>query len=330
MMVTCPLCNGEKTKHLFHSRDRVHHIPGVFTIYQCAQCEAVFIQPWLKDAEISLYYPEHYGRYRYSRTLEKKDHSGLRRFVRENYFGYPWSQDGSPSWLKKSAAFLLSFVMAKGAIPYRGDGRFLDVGCGAGFYLYRLKQWGWNVYGVEPSERGFKQAKKLGLDVRHGELRNARFPEDFFDVIRLNHVLEHLTDPRGTFYEIQRILKPDGVVYVTVPNTRSVNFWIFGENWYGLDSPRHVISYCPKTLRYLCNVTGLEIVRIQFRPGAFNFVRSLQYYLEEQENRWPRWLRRIDWPRNKLVRRALKPFFFLIDIARSGDVMTVTLRRTAR
>jgi SAM-dependent methyltransferase len=164
--------------------------------------------------------------------------------------------------------------------------------------------------------------------VRHGELSEAHFPENSFDVIRLNHVLEHLSDPQGTFHEIGRILSFDGIVYITVPNTHSLNFWLFRQNWYGLDSPRHVISYCPETLGYLCNVTGLEIVRIQFRSGAFNFIRSLQYYLEEKGNRWPQWLRRIDWPRNKLFRRTLKPFFFLVDMARFGDVMMITLRRT--
>ena len=149
----------------------------------------------------------------------------------------------------------------------------------------------------------------------------------FFDVARLNHVLEHLTDPKRTLREIHRILKSDGILYLTLPNTGSLNFWLFQENWYGLDAPRHVVSYCPKALRFLCSTTGFEIVEIRFQSGAFNFVRSVKYLLEDKGRQRLGWLLRIDWPRNKLVRRTLKPFFFLVDLLRIGDVMVATLRK---
>ncbi len=327
MTVACKLCGSDNTIRLFESRDRVHTLPGVFTIIRCTRCRAVFIEPWLTDRELAVYYPEHYSGYRHSRSLSRKNYTGLRRFVLENYYGYPSSRGENPSWLMKGVAFLLSFVMAKGAIPYRGDGRFLDVGCGGGSYLHRLKQWGWKVYGVEPSESGFKAAQGLGLDVRHGQVADARFPDDFFDVIRLNNVLEHLVDPNGTFGEIRRILKPDGVVYITVPNTRSFNFWLFGERWYGLDSPRHVISYSPRTLRSLCESTGFQPIEIRFRSGAFNFVRSVKYLLEDKGEKCPLWLRKVNWSSNKIIRRSLKPFFFLVDIIGLGDVMKATLGR---
>ena len=307
----------------------MHNLPGVFTIFRCPSCHAVFIQPWLSDEELAVYYPDHYSGYRHSRSLDRKSYKGLRRFVLENYYGYPSSRSEKPSLLKKWVAFLLSFVMAKAATPYRGEGRFLDVGCGGGSYLYRLRRWGWNVFGVEPSESGVRQARALGLDVRHGELEDAAFPDSFFDVIRLNNVLEHLTDPQETFREIRRILRTDGVVYITVPSTRSLNFWLFGANWYGLDAPRHVISYCPRALELLCSATGLEVVRIRFRSGAFNFVRSVRYYLEEKGDHWPQGLRRVNWSGNKWIRGTLKPFFFLIDGLRLGDVMEATIKKSS-
>jgi SAM-dependent methyltransferase len=183
---------------------------------------------------------------------------------------------------------------------------------------------------VEPGAAGAAQARSLGLNVYQGQIEEAGFPDGFFDVVRLSHVLEHLADPRGTFCEIKRILKPDGMVYVTVPNARSLNFWLFGENWYGLDAPRHVISYSPKTLRFLCDATGLEIIRMRFRSGPFNFVRSVKYYLEATGDRWPLWMQRINWPGNKLIRRALKPFFLLVDGLRLGDILQASLQKTAR
>jgi len=330
MTVACPLCNRNDVTRLFESRDRVHGLSGLFTIQRCNSCHAIFIQPWLSNKELSAYYPDHYDGYRHSRSLDRKSYTKLRRFVMENYFNYPSSKKRSANVPKKWTAFLLSFVMAKRAVPYRGDGKFLDVGCGGGSYLYRVKQWGWDAYGVEPSKSGVKQARALELDVRHGELTDAKFSDSFFDVIRLNHVLEHLVDPQRTFLEIHRILMLEGVIYITVPNTRSFNFWLFNENWYGLDAPRHVISYCPKALAYLCRATGFEVVNISFRSGAFNFVRSVKYFLDEDGKHWPAWMRRIDWPRSKPIRRILKPFFLLVDLGQVGDVMVATLKKTSQ
>ena len=203
----------------------------------------------------------------------------------------------------------------------------LDVGCGGGSYLYRLKQWGWETYGVEPSETGAKQAKSLGLAVHHGSLEKARFPDSFFDAVRLSNVLEHLSDPKATLQEVSRILKLDGLVYITVPNTRSFVFWLFQDNWYALDSPRHVICYCPRTLQFLCDATGFEIADISFKAGPFNFVRSVEYYFEEKGRRWPAWFREIQWERSKFIRRALKPFFFAVDSLGYGDFLHATLQK---
>jgi len=289
----------------------------------------VFYLPPLQAAELSRYYPDSYGRYRHSRAIGEKTYKGIRRFVLENYYGYPFLTGGKPSLFKRWGAFLLSLVMAKDAIPYRGEGRVLDIGCGGGSYLYRLKSWGWNAYGVEPSAAGVAQARSLGLHVYQGQLEEAAFPDSFFDVVRLNHVLEHLTDPHGALWEIKRIVRPDGLVYVTVPNTRSLNFWLFRENWYGLDIPRHVVSYSPEALKFLCHGAGFEIVMMRFRSGPFNFVRSVKYYLEETGDRCPYWLRRINWPSNKMIRRTLKPFFFFIDRVCFGDVLQATLRKIA-
>lgn len=324
---SCPVCFRPGASRTFSTRDRVHNLPGSFQLHRCAGCHALFIQPWLSYAELSAYYPENYGPYRHSRSLNNiRDRDRGRRFVLENYYGYPSRENRAPSSLKKTAAYLLSFVSAKDVIPYRGNGRFLDVGCGGGSFLYRMNQWGWETYGVEPSENGIQQASSLGLDVRHGMLPDANFPAKFFDVIRLSDVLEHLQDPKGTLLEIKRILKPDGRVYITVPNTRSFTFWLFRENWNALESPRHVISYCPRTLEVLCSMTGFEIVRIHFASGPFNFVRSVKLFFEAKGSAWPRQIRNIDWPRNKFIRRTLKPAFFAIDSLGFGDFLHATLR----
>ena len=325
--VACPICNTEGAPRLFLAKDRVHHLPGIFGIHRCAHCHAHFVRPSLSEQGRAGYYPEEYGRYRVDKSLGKKNYTGWQRFVLEHRYGYPKNHGTGSNALQRAVAFLLSGFTAKGVIPYRGDGRILDIGAGGGSYLYQLKQWGWETYGVEPSATGARQAQSLGLAVHHGTLAEARLPNSFFDVVRLSNVLEHLPDPLTVFEEIDRILKPDGLVYVTVPNTRSLVFWLFRENWYALDAPRHVISYCPFTLETLCDATGFEIVGMVFTAGPFNFVRSLPLFFEEGGRRWPGWLRRIRWERSKFVRRALKPLFFFVDAAGYGDFLHATLRK---
>jgi SAM-dependent methyltransferase len=326
-VATCPLCENAGAPRKFYARDRVHGIGGLFAIHRCDFCCAWFIQPWLNAEQLGRFYPAEYGRYRPSRSLEKRHYRGWQTYVLENYYHYPSRNGATLGLARHTIAYLLSFFTARGVIPYRGDGRILDVGCGGGSYLYRLKQWGWETYGVEPSKVGATRAQNLGLEVRQGMLEDARFPDQFFDVIRLSNVVEHLCKPKATFREIHRILRPDGLVYVTVPNTRSLVFWLFHENWYALDTPRHVISYSPKTLTVLAEATGFEIASTNFSAGPFNFLRSLNYLMEEKGSGWPLEIRRIRWERSKFLRRALKPLCFVVDTLGYGDFLHATLRK---
>jgi len=110
-----------------------------------------------------------------------------------------------------------------------------------------------------------------------------------------------------------------------VPNTRSLVFWLFRANWYSLDSPRHVISYSPKTLQLLADTTGFKVIKNSFAAGPFNFVRSMKYLAEETADRWPQWVQGIPWERSKLIRRTLKPFFYFVDALGYGDFLHATL-----
>jgi len=325
--VICPLCRRAGATFEFTGRDRVHGISGEFAIHHCQGCDAYFIHPWLDAKELSRFYPEGYGRFRHGESLTKKNYQGWQRFILENHYGYPSRDGGSPNAFSRLAAAVCVRFTAKDVLPYHGGGKILDIGCGAGGYLYRLRQWGWQTYGVEPSATGAEQARKLGLDVRQGMLEEAGFAEGSFDVVRLSNVLEHLAEPRRTFAEIRRILKPDGLVYLTVPNTRSLVFGLFRQHWYALETPRHVICYSPRTLQVLAHATGFAVVRQDFTAGPFNFVRSLRYFFDDRADGYPSWLVNFPWHRSKGLRRALKPLFFFIDGLGYGDFLHATLRK---
>lgn len=108
----------------------------------------------------------------------------------------------------------------KNARRYLGrGGRLLDVGCGYGFFLNLAKDQGWEVYGAEMSEDACQFAQeKFGLNMFCGGLKEASFPSDYFDVVTLWNVLDHMTYPQQQLPEIKRILKNDGLLFLRLPN----------------------------------------------------------------------------------------------------------------
>ena len=138
-------------------------------------------------------------------------------------------------------------------------GRVLDVGCGPGHLLARFRNLGWDVLGTEATEASAELARRnYGLDVRAGELRALQFPAASFDAVVSWHTLEHMADPREVLDEMQRVLKPVGVLFLSVPNFSSPEAQANPAAWFHLDVPRHLVHFPAAVLRG-------ELARRQFR-----------------------------------------------------------------
>ena len=147
------------------------------------------------------------------------------------------------------------------ALLGRSPGRVLDVGCGNGEFLLYLKQRGWLAYGTDVSAAACELARRKGIEVRMGELRSARYPGRFFDVVMLSHVLEHVLDPPDELAEVRRVLADDGILVVQVPNSDSWTFRLCRSAWYPLDVPRHLQHFTPRTLELVLTRAGFSSAR---------------------------------------------------------------------
>lgn len=182
-------------------------------------------------------------------------------------------------------------------------GSFLDVGCGIGELLWAAKNEGWEAKGIDPSEDFINFGKeKLGIDAQVSTLEDANFPDNSFDAIALNGIIEHLYNPLETLNEIHRILRPNGWLYFDAPNEDGLymhfgNLYmkLRGKDWVIVLAPTfppyHVQGFNPKSLKRLldeANFTSNEIKifgEISPQTGKKTIRKSLEFQFARFINR---------------------------------------------
>jgi len=164
------------------------------------------------------------------------------------------------------------------SIKGKGEGRLLDVGCGHGVFLNLAKDQDWEVYGVELSRDACRFARNnVGLNIFCGDLIEASFPNDHFDVVTLWNVLDHTTNPLEQLLEVKRILKDDGLLFIRVPNflfqerTRRIagafDRIFFGHtNLSRKISVSHLYAFTPWSMAALLKSAGFSIFRVRNAP----------------------------------------------------------------
>ena len=164
--------------------------------------------------------------------------------------------------------------LSRGAV-FVPDGRLLDVGCGNGDYLARAEMRGMRAFGLEPNIHGFLICKSRGLNVKNAFLEDSGYPQDFFDIITVNHVLEHVPDPLSSLLLIKSLLKPNGIAIIQVPNISSLAFYASREHFLHLDVPRHLFHFEKNTLSAYLDKAGLRLLRVRYYTSAMALLESL-------------------------------------------------------
>ncbi len=256
--VNCNLCGCSQSSLLFTSRDYISR--EYFNVVRCNSCGLAYTNPRPSIQEIERFYGRHY--YGKNNARFKGLFELLVRLFR-----------------RQRTQRLLNL---------KKSGCILDIGCGRGQMLHEFQKRGWQTFGTELAESKAQAAREeFGLNVLAAPIETCNFEGNFFDVVTLWHVLEHLPYPRETLQEINRILKEDGLLVVAVPHFDSFEARIFKEKWFHLDVPRHYYHFSLQTLTQMLAVAGFKVksqhhFSIEYNP--YGLMQSLLNQVSGQTN----------------------------------------------
>lgn len=299
--VTCPLCDADDPALWRWGRDRLHGRPGWFRLVRCRQCEMIYLNPRPTRDTLMGFYPADYVSYRPPLALESR----FRRWERR-----------------------LGLARRCRAITRRQQpGRLLDVGCGTGDFLVALQERGWRCLGVELQPQAARVVRQQGLWVLPGDLLDLPLRDATFDAITFWDVLEHLPAPRPALERARALLRPGGLIAVTVPRLDSPEARLFGPYWAGLDVPRHLSVFTYTTLDRMLKSVGLCIDAVEDVTGRWSACAITLRFLADEVLPTPRLggLARVCLDA-RATRLLAWPMFRLLAARRWGATMTVLAR----
>jgi 2-polyprenyl-3-methyl-5-hydroxy-6-metoxy-1,4-benzoquinol methylase len=143
-------------------------------------------------------------------------------------------------------------------------GRLLDVGCSIGTLVTEANLSGFTASGVDLDSNAIKIGTQLGRPVSHKDVHS--FSDSEFDVIVLQHTLEHVASPRTFIAALRAKLKPDGYLLIAIPNYRCLLVSVLTGRWYGWQLNQHYLHYCPKAITVLIEKANLKVVNVSMNP----------------------------------------------------------------
>jgi 2-polyprenyl-3-methyl-5-hydroxy-6-metoxy-1,4-benzoquinol methylase len=268
----CPVCGDERRAVLYRGlQDRVFFCaPGEWTLCKCGTCGSCYLDPRPNEETISLAYSTYFT-HEASKRPAVEAMGALRRLQRSFANGYRNWRYGTHDEPSTRFGILAAFLLLRQRalmdselryLPRSSEGRrALDIGCGEGGFLEWATAAGWEALGIDPDPGAVESARRRGLDVRCGGVNVLSGEQASFDVVTLNHVIEHVHDPGLLLYRVRELLKPGGMLWIDTPNVDSTGHRLFGPSWIGLDPPRHLVLFRPSSLRRILNSAGLNVVR---------------------------------------------------------------------
>lgn len=237
----CPNCNTLKTE-FFTETKNTHGSYELseekFIILKCSSCGLIFPRIKREKEYFKKYYPNNYYH------------------LRNSLLG----------WLETIYGRLVILYSKLSILRIKKEGKILDFGCGWGEFLKSLPET-FEKYGVEINPHAIKHLKENHSQIHVFPTLNGLEKKNIkFDLITLFHTIEHIFNPKETLSKLTSLLKEDGMIILSTPNSNSLGFKIGSSRWFHLDTPRHLAIFNVNNLFALLKENGLEVISLK---GAF-------------------------------------------------------------
>jgi ubiquinone/menaquinone biosynthesis C-methylase UbiE len=254
----CPLCGSDAERLVFEVVDTMFHRPGEYRLVECDHCSMRYLNPRPTMAALARHYPDDYLCY-----TNLEDEHWLLRWAFKRL-----QQDQAGRRLRQIEK--VTGRLAAGM-------QVLDVGCGRGEFMARLKRARQcRCTGIDINQRVLERVQgDLGIGVVHGTIADAACPTASFDLVVMTEYLEHEPRPRQVVEEAQRVVKPGGFLAIEVPDVTGPPARWFRDKWWQLDAPRHVTFFSPHTLTLMLQDSGFEVLRVT----RYGLLMSMGYSL---------------------------------------------------
>jgi 2-polyprenyl-3-methyl-5-hydroxy-6-metoxy-1,4-benzoquinol methylase len=232
----CPLCTFGHSR-LFQ-RIAVTRGPaaGDYELRRCEACELIFVEPRLDDAILARLYDEDF------------------------YFSTGWALRGISELVIRQ----IQRTRQRRVQRFVRSGALLDIGSGDGRFVHHMASQGWQATGLDfsPAAQALAQARGGSGRFLCGSIFDHEFEPASVDLVTLWQVLEHIGETREFLERTHDLMRPGGVFVAAVPNIEGVSARLTGGRWWGLDVPRHLVHFSPRTLRNALEHAGFTVIRV--------------------------------------------------------------------
>ncbi len=293
----CDLCGATGTIVQIGITDPDGNLDGSWNFQHCSNhdCGVCWLDPAPPPDELwKAYATYHTHTQKSAHRLAKATLSFAHRFIKLAMLPL-WMSNG----MKREADYLRYMTLA-----HEPFGKLLDVGCGGGRFLNRMKKRGWQVEGTDFDEQATKKVTaRYSIQTHVGDLPQCALPANSFDVITMSQTIEHLYDPQSTLRECLRVLKPGGLLVMTTPNVNSLGASEFGPYWRGWEAPRHLHLFSVESLKKLSERAGFVIDEAHTYSAGAAVVYRVSHTLQGQteHHSWLDELKLLLWSYGKEV-----------------------------
>ncbi|MDH5770739.1 MAG: class I SAM-dependent methyltransferase [Candidatus Bathyarchaeota archaeon] len=148
----------------------------------------------------------------------------------------------------------------------KSKSRVLDIGCAFGYFLKLCDDYNLETYGVDVSKYAINEAKRITKAKLYlGDINEGLsvFNNEFFDLVTMFDVIEHLKNPWSLLTEVYRVLRRGGKMIIVTPNINAIAKLLEKNQWGGFSDPSHFYLFTSDSLRFLVEKAGFLVTRLE-------------------------------------------------------------------